>query len=284
MMSNHKNLTYFQITKVLNRRQARWTKKLATYNFRITHCKRISNVRANALSRRFDYMINKLHQEQQILQKKEDSLVYHKIAIIQMNSKSKWTIKFVEAYKHDEIATRNLETLDKEYNKDENELLLFEELLYMSKNLRKKIIQSHHEESLQDHTNAAKTLEKIQRNYYFSNMRKQIEELTKECDLCQKNKYERYKSYEYLHSLKSSKKSKQFISMNFITKLSLSIHLITKVIHDFILVIVNRLTKSAKFTSFQKSIDTEAFIKIFIEVVIVNKRILEKVISNRFVR
>ena len=70
MMSNHKNFTYFQITKVLNRRQARWAKKLATYNFRITHCKKINNVRANALSRRFDYMTDKLHQKQQILQKK----------------------------------------------------------------------------------------------------------------------------------------------------------------------------------------------------------------------
>ena len=89
MMSNHKNLTYFQITKVLNRRQARWAKKLATYNFRITHCKEINNVRIDALSKRFDYMINKLHQKQQILKKSEDSLIYHKIAIIQLNSKTK---------------------------------------------------------------------------------------------------------------------------------------------------------------------------------------------------
>ena len=250
MMSNHKNLTYFQITKVLNRRQARWAKELATYNFRITHCKRINNVRANALSRRFDYIINKLHQEQQILQRKKDSLVYHKIAIIQLNSESKWTIKFVEAYKHDEIATRNLKISNKEYNKDENELLLFEELLYVSKNLRKKVIQSYHEESLQNHTNATKTLEKIQRNYYFSNMRKQIEKLIKKCDLYQRNKYERHKSYEYLHSLKSSKKSRQFISINFITKLSLSIYSITEVTYDFVLVFVNKLTKSTKFTSF----------------------------------
>ena len=60
-MSNHKNLTYFQITKVLNQRQARWAKEFVTYNFRIIHCKKSDNVRTNALSRRFDYMINKLH-------------------------------------------------------------------------------------------------------------------------------------------------------------------------------------------------------------------------------
>ena len=198
-----------------------------------------------------------------------------------MNSKSKWTIKFVEAYKHDEIATRNLKISNKKYNKNENELLLFEELLYVSKNFRKEIIQNHHDESLQNHTNATKILEKIQRNYYFSNMRKQIKELIKECDLCQRNKYERHKSYEYLHSLESFKKSRQFISMNFITKLSLSIHSIIEVIYDFILVIVNKLTKSTKFTSFQKSTNTKAFIKIFTKVVIANKEISKEVISNK---
>ena len=159
--------------------------------------------------------------------------------------------------------------------------MLFEELLYVSKNLRKKIIQNHHDESLQDHTDAVKTLEKIQRNYYFSDMRKQIEKLTRECDLCQRNKYERHKSYEYLHSLKSSNKSRQFISMNFITKLSLSIHSITAIIYDFILITVNKLTKSTKFTSFQESTDTEIFIKIFMKVVIANKEIFEEVISNK---
>ena len=69
--------------------------------------------------------------------------------------------------------------------------------------------------------------------------------------------------------------------MNFITKLSLSIHSITEMTYDFILVTVNRLTKSIKFTSFQKSTNTEAFIKIFIEVVIANKEISKEVISNR---
>ena len=281
MMSNHKNLTYFQITKVLNRRQARWAKKFATYNFRITHCKEINNVRIDALSKRFDYMINKLHQKQQILKKNEDSLVYHKIAIIQLNSKTKWTIKFVEAYKHDEIATRNLKISKKRYNQNENELLLFEELLYVSKNFRREIIQNHHEKSLQNHTSAAKTLEKIQRNYYFSSMRKQIKKLIKKYDLCQRNKYERHKSYEYLHLLKSSKKSRQFISINFITKLSLSIHSITKVTYDFILIIVNKFTKSTKFTSFQKSTNTKAFIKIFTKVIIEKKEISNEVISNK---
>ena len=84
-----------------------------------------------------------------------------------------------------------------------------------------------------------------------------------------------------MHFLRSLKKSKQFISMSFITKLSLSIHSITKVTYDFILIIVNKFTKSTKFTSFQKSIDTKAFIKVFTKIVIANQKISKKVISNK---
>ena len=69
--------------------------------------------------------------------------------------------------------------------------------------------------------------------------------------------------------------------MNFITKLSLSIYSIIEVTYDFILIIVNRLTKSTKFTSFQKSTNTETFIKIFTKVVIANKEISKEVISNK---
>ena len=159
--------------------------------------------------------------------------------------------------------------------------MLFEELFYVSKKLRKEVIQNYHDELLQNHTNVIKILEKIQRNYYFSNMRKQIEELTKECDLCRRNKYERHKSYEYLYSLRSFEKSKQFISMNFITKLLLSIHSITKVTYDLVLMIVNRFTKLTNFTSFQESINIEAFIKIFTEVIIANNEISKEVIFDK---
>ena len=35
--SDHKNLVYFTTTKELNRRQVRWSKELAQYNFKIIH-------------------------------------------------------------------------------------------------------------------------------------------------------------------------------------------------------------------------------------------------------
>ena len=54
--SDHKNLLYWNTTKQLNRRQVRWAETLATYNFHIYHVKGTENGRADALSRRPDYI------------------------------------------------------------------------------------------------------------------------------------------------------------------------------------------------------------------------------------
>jgi hypothetical protein len=48
--SDHKNLTYFQTTKVLNRRQARWAEALSQFNYKIVHCKGTENSQADTLS------------------------------------------------------------------------------------------------------------------------------------------------------------------------------------------------------------------------------------------
>jgi hypothetical protein len=52
---DHKNLTYFMTTKILTRRQARWSELLRNYHFTIEHCKGKENERADALSRQPDH-------------------------------------------------------------------------------------------------------------------------------------------------------------------------------------------------------------------------------------
>lgn len=54
--SDHKNLTTFTTTKQLNRRQVRWSELLGQYKFRIQYTPGRDNGRADALSRRPDYM------------------------------------------------------------------------------------------------------------------------------------------------------------------------------------------------------------------------------------
>ena len=50
--NDHKNLTYFQTVRVLNRRQARWAHFLTRFDFIILHRPGMQQEKENVLSRR----------------------------------------------------------------------------------------------------------------------------------------------------------------------------------------------------------------------------------------
>ena len=57
--TDHRNLEYFQYTKILSRRQARWAELLSEFNFVITYRSGEKNGKADALSRRTDPMLER---------------------------------------------------------------------------------------------------------------------------------------------------------------------------------------------------------------------------------
>ena len=57
--TNYKNLLSFTTIKALNRRQVRWLELLGQYKFKILYTLRKDNRRADALSRRSDYIATK---------------------------------------------------------------------------------------------------------------------------------------------------------------------------------------------------------------------------------
>ena len=52
--TDHRNLEYFNTTKILNHRQARWAEILSDFDFVITYCPGDKNGKADALSRKTD--------------------------------------------------------------------------------------------------------------------------------------------------------------------------------------------------------------------------------------
>jgi len=54
VFTDHKNLEYFNTTKLLNRRQAPWAEILSQFNFKIVYRPGEKNGKADALSRRVD--------------------------------------------------------------------------------------------------------------------------------------------------------------------------------------------------------------------------------------
>ena len=78
---DHKNLIYFSTTKQLNHRQTRWVETLASYNFKITYQKGLENAKADALSRRANYMEDKAIESNAILRETPDGLVYNRLEL-----------------------------------------------------------------------------------------------------------------------------------------------------------------------------------------------------------
>src|ERR1700712_2588537 len=72
VITDHKNLLYFTMIKVLTRRHARWAERLAAYDFKIVYWKGSENGRADALSRRSDYEDDSPKPEYKLLKENSD--------------------------------------------------------------------------------------------------------------------------------------------------------------------------------------------------------------------
>jgi len=65
-----------------------------------------------------------------------------------------------------------------------NEILTFQYLIYVSTRCRQEIINDYYESMIHEHQNSNKIIEKISRIYYFSKIRKQVEDIIRKCDIC----------------------------------------------------------------------------------------------------
>jgi len=72
IFTDYKNLLHFTTTKVLRRRQVRWSEELGQYKFEIRYTPGRDNGRANALSRRSDYIEEKEQTRYNILKVNKD--------------------------------------------------------------------------------------------------------------------------------------------------------------------------------------------------------------------
>jgi hypothetical protein len=71
------------------------------------------------------------------------------------------------------------------------------------------------------------------------------------------------------------------MTLNFIIKLPPSVKLITEVVFDAILVIIDRLTKYGYFILYKESLSAEKLIYTFNKYIIGNHGILKKIINDR---
>lgn len=241
VITDHKNLTHFTSTKVLNRRQVRWAEELASFHFRITYQKGSENQRADALSRRSDYMANKTHVSHAILQHNQDGTLGYNhtkelAVVLRVEDKSRRR-ELIQGYTQDK-------TLKQALLQDEDGLKTFNGKIFVPRNLQHTIISEAHHDG---HRGVATTMEKVMRTYFIPRLRQQTEALITKCDICRKIKNERHKPYGLLQPLRVPEEPWHSISMDFITDLPKSREPGNTTQYDTIFVVTDRFSKYGYF-------------------------------------
>ena len=84
--------------------------------------------------------------------------------------------------------------------------------------LSKLIMESEHDRRVAGHMGMDKTMELVDRNFYWPEMAEDIEDYVRSCEDCQKNNASRHKRHGALHLLELSYAPWVAISMDFITQ------------------------------------------------------------------
>jgi RNase H-like domain found in reverse transcriptase/Integrase zinc binding domain len=172
--SDHRNLRTFMTTKELSARQARWAEELCTYNFVIEHIKGKQNTVADALSRNPSLGETPPRTAEVLC---EDGKLL-------MNRNIQLKTVQVE-WNNPNFQKKLLEETKKEERDPSTPI---DELILVPRNMKQQVISRFHEEMSAGHQGESRTMEKIQREFYFPGMTRKVRSFIKCCDNCQKNK------------------------------------------------------------------------------------------------
>jgi hypothetical protein len=281
--SDHKTLEYFLATKTLTRRQARWSLFLSEFNFVIMYQKGIKNNKADALSRRHDHEITEEERKLQVkaLLKPEN---FEQLHVATLRNQPEWTSELLlhvirEAETDKEVIgfkEKLLQTPNEMTRWSiKNNVLHFDDMVFVPQKARLEVLQQRHDAKTAGHFGFRKTLELIQREFWWPRMAKDIKHFTDSCEVCGRCKVPRHKPYGLLEPLPAATKPWSSVTMDFIVELPKSQD------YNAILVVVDRMTKLSHFIPCTTNITAEETATLFINNVFKLHGLPDEIISDR---
>ena len=289
VFTDHKNLEYFNSTKVLTRRQARWAEDLAGYNFKVLYRPGLKNTKPDVLSRRWDHRLGEGGEAaaptpQLFFRPGQLVMDPAKIAAVKVISlKSTFLERLQAAALKDNHWQEIRKALEDRKTGMDPALSLSEGLVFFKnrwyvpegRDLRQEIFSQNHDSRIAGHFGQFKTADKIKANFYWPNMDQDIEEYVRSCDSCQRNKTARHKKYGELQPLEVPYRPWTSISMDFIVGLPESGG------YTKIWVIVDRFSKMAHFIPLPSVNKTEDMAKLFLTQVWKHHGLPDDIVSDR---
>jgi len=262
------------ISQKLNRRQARWALYLSRFNFTLKHVPGKSMGKVDGLSRRPDWQegVEKDNENQKLVKPEwirgvetiiEEENLKEKIKRVQEGDEE--VVKAVEELKKAGVKTLK----DKEWEIEDG-IVMKEGRIYVPEgDLRREIIQLHHNTPVGGYRGRWKMAELIARNYWWPGVMKEVGRYIDGCDACQRYKNQSEAPAGKLMPNAILEKLWSHISADFITKLPLAQE------YDAILVVCNHFIATTEKTL------AEGLAKLFQDHVWKLHRLLESIISDR---
>jgi hypothetical protein len=299
VLIDHKSLKYFMITKKLNRRQIRWAKFLAEFDFKIAYQSEKKNDKAHSLIKRFEDRSNEnddsddrnKHMHQTILSaKKVDSRIVQELNDTKKNSELILfdRVKTVNqenriCIKIKKVLQKNKKSYDemllKRFKSIENTLFFKKKLWVLeSDQLKLDIIREIHDQSVSEHSDVRRICKYFQKWYYWSQTKQSIKRYIRNCHICKRFKATRDKYFDLLNLLSISDRSWMNIIMNFVIELSENKEF------NAILMMINRLTKMHHYiscTTTEEDTNAEKIIRLLINHVWKLHELSSTIISDR---
>ena len=280
--TDHKNLEYFTSSKVLTRRQARWSEFLSEFDFIVKYRPGDKNGKPDALSRRWDLRPEGRNEDLQPLQFlfKPGQLQISATKVFRLNDNFKDIVRAAGKLDPKWLATKEAvkgrkDGTDSQFE-IEDDLLMWKKWWYIPNNIELKnmILHDNHDSKIAGHFGTYKTLERLKHNYHWHKMEEDVKDYVRTCDTCQRDKPSRHRQYGELQLLEVHYRPWLSISMDCIIELPESNR------YTHIWVIVHRFTNVAYLVPLPTITSTKDLAKIFVKEVWKNHRLPTGIISD----
>ena len=138
------------------------------------------------------------------------------------------------------------------------------------------LLEEAHDLSIAGHFGAEKTLELLQRSFWWPRMNRAVERYIASCEQCQRNKGSNQKPAGLLQPLELPTKNWQQVSMDLIVQLPR-----TKTGNDAIVVFVHRLSKMVHYQTVKTNITAPELAKVFFNTVFKLHGMPRTIVSDR---
>lgn len=290
--TDHRSLETLLTQKHCTRRLARWLDELAEYRPRFRWIPGTSNNLADGLSRRVDFeaedcrlelrdILEAVLKETRVeevssyyIYQEEIPALCRKAYPNDTKFKTPWAVLREgqgDTYMHRHYKISN-DVLWFKTGEDDHWRLCIPSV----QDLKDRILREAHDQMTAGHPGSFRTLKKLQENYFWPRMDRDVRRYVSTCELCQRNKARQTKPPGQLHPLPIPSHPWTKISMDFITKLPK-----TRRNHDALMIIVDRLTKRAIFIPTKGSANAEETAQLFLDYYQRNHGLPESIISDR---